>query len=91
MHSTHFVYGYISLGPTQKKTPYFEDFMKLTATYVASISEGVPTHPGTIFKMAARHMVKDHLDCERGNPLLPCGLLFPISSKGSFICTIPQT
>ena len=38
-----------------------------------------------------RHMVKDHSDSERGNPLLPHGLLFPISSKGSFICIIPQT
>ena len=37
------------------------------------------------------HMVKDHLDSELGNPLLPHGLLFPNSSKGSFICTIPQT
>ena len=36
------------------------------------------------------HMVKDHSDSERGNPLPPHGLLFPISSKGSFICTIPQ-
>ena len=36
-----------------------------------------------------RHMVKDHSDSERGNPLPPHGLLFPISSKGSFICTIP--
>ena len=35
------------------------------------------------------HMVKDHSDSERGNPLPPHGLLFPISSKGSFICTIP--
>ena len=25
---------------------------------------------------------------ERGNPLAPHGLLFPINSKGSFICTI---
>ena len=31
-----------------------------------------------------RHMIKDHSDSERGNPL-------PISSKGSFTCTIPQT
>ena len=31
------------------------------------------------------HMVKDHSDSERGNPLPPHGLLFPISSKGSFI------
>ena len=37
-------------------------------------------------------MVKDHSASERRNPLLPlCGLLFPISSKGSFTCTIPQT
>ena len=38
-----------------------------------------------------RHMIKDHSDSEKGNPLPPHGLLFPISSKGSFICTIPQT
>ena len=35
-------------------------------------------------------MVKDHSDSERGNPLPPHGLLFPISSKGSFICIIPD-
>ena len=38
-----------------------------------------------------RHMVKDHSDSEKGNPLPPHRLLFPISSKGSFICTIPHT
>ena len=38
-----------------------------------------------------KHMVKDHWDNERGNPLPPNKLLFPISSKGSFICIIPQT
>ena len=38
-----------------------------------------------------RYMVKDHSDSERGNPLPPHGLLFLINSKGSFICTIPQT
>ena len=37
------------------------------------------------------HMVKDHSDSERGNPLLPYRLLFSISSKVSFICIIPQT
>ena len=35
------------------------------------------------------YMVKDHSYSERGN-LLPHGLLFPISSKDSFICIIPQ-
>ena len=38
-----------------------------------------------------RHMVKDQSDSERGNPLPPHRLLFSINSKGSFICTIPQT
>ena len=38
-----------------------------------------------------RHMVKDHSDSEKGNPLPPHGLLLSINSKGSFICTIPQT
>ena len=38
------------------------------------------------------YMVKNHSDTERGNPLHPQnGLLFPISRKGSFKCTIPQT
>ena len=34
---------------------------------------------------------KDHSNSGRGKPLLPHGLLIPISSKGSFICIIPQT
>ena len=38
-----------------------------------------------------RHMVKDHSDSEKGNPLPPHRLLFPINSKCYFICTIPQT
>ena len=37
------------------------------------------------------HVVEDHSDSERGNPLPKHGLLFLISSKGSFICIIPQT
>ena len=36
-------------------------------------------------------MVKDHSDSEKGNLLPQHVLLFLISSKGSFICTIPQT
>ena len=38
-----------------------------------------------------RHMVKDHSDSEKGNPLQPHRLFLSINSKGSFICTIPQT
>ena len=37
-----------------------------------------------------RNMVKDHSDNERGNLLPKHGLLFQISIKDSFICTIPQ-
>ena len=36
-----------------------------------------------------RHMVKDHSDSDKGNPLPPHRLLLSINSKGSFICTIP--
>ena len=38
-----------------------------------------------------KHRVKDNSDSEKGNPLPPHRLLFTINSKGSFICTIPQT
>ena len=38
-----------------------------------------------IYGYMASHTVKDHSDSERGNPLSPHGLLFPISSKRSFI------
>ena len=36
-------------------------------------------------------MASDLEDSRRENPLPQHGLLFLISSKGSFICTIPQT
>ena len=48
------------------------------------------TH-STHFIYGVSHMVKDHSDSDKGNPLPPHRLLFPINSKGSFICTIPQT
>ena len=38
-----------------------------------------------------RHMVNDHSDSKRGNLLPLHGLLFQISSKCSFICTISHT
>ena len=41
--------------------------------------------------MASDIWVKDHSDSEKGNPLPPHRLLLSINSKGSFICTIPQT
>ena len=44
-----------------------------------------------IYGYGVGHMVKDHSDSERRNLLPPHRLIFPINSKGSFICTIPQT
>ena len=41
--------------------------------------------------MASDIMVKDHFDSEKRNQLQPHKLLLMINSKGSFICTIPQT
>ena len=39
----------------------------------------------------AKHGSMDHSDSEKGNLLPPHRLLLSINSKGSFICTIPQT
>ena len=38
-----------------------------------------------------RLLVNYYSDTEKGNPLPPHGLLYPISRKGSFISIIPQT
>ena len=47
-------------------------------------------HKFTGLYFGIEDMVKDHSDTERGNLLPPLhGLLFLISSKGSFICTHP--
>ena len=44
------------------------------------------THSMHLWLYGVGHMVKDHSEIERGNPLPQLhGLLFPISSKGSFI------
>ena len=44
-----------------------------------------------IYGYMASDMVKDHSDSEKGKLLPPHRLLLLINSKGSFICTIPQT
>ena len=44
-----------------------------------------------ILLYGVRHKLNNHSDRERGNPLPSHRLLFSISSKGSFICIIPQT
>ena len=45
-----------------------------------------------IYSYLASDLVQDQSASKRGNLLLPLhGLLFPISSKGSFMCTMVQT
>ena len=68
----------------------------LPLTFIKVMKEGNVLFNNTLNTFYLRlygvmHMVKDHTDSERENPLPPHGLLFPINSKGSFICTIPQT
>ena len=48
-----------------------------------SFNDALNTFHLTLY--GVRHMVNDHSDSERGNPLPPYGLLFGISSKGYFI------
>ena len=46
----------------------------------------------TFYSYMVSDIVKDQLDTVKGPLLLPLyGLIFMINSKGSFICTIPQT
>ena len=75
-HSTHFIFGYMTDGHLRKKGNVL--FNNTLNTFYSQL-------------YGVTHMVKNHLDRERGNPLPPHRLLFPISSKGSFICIIPQT
>ena len=48
--------------------------------------------PFYLWLYGVEHIVKDHLESKKVNQLPPLhGLLFPISSKGAFICTNQQT
>ena len=83
-HSTHFIYGYMA-----------SDIWLRTILIVRKegrkemflFNDALNTFYLRLY--GVRHMVKDHSDSEKGNPLPLHRLLFPIRSKGSFICTIP--
>ena len=75
-HSTHFIYSYMASDTGEReRNVLFNDTLN---TFYLRL-------------YGVRHMVTDHSDSEKGNPLLPHRLLLSINSKGSFICTIPQT
>ena len=75
-HSTHFIYGYMASNIWLRKegNVLFNDALN---TFYLRL-------------YGVRHMVKDHSDSEKGNPLPPHRLLLSINSKGSFICTIAR-
>ena len=68
---------------------YYRNFLDVVFLVVFLFNNALNTFYLRLYGI--RHMVKDHSDSEKGNPLPPHRLLFPINSKGSFICTIPQT
>ena len=89
-HSTHFIYGYMKEGNVLFNNALNTFYLRLY---------GVSQNGNVLFNDAlntiylrlygVRHKLKDHSDCERGNPLQPLhGLLFPINSKHSFMCII---
>ena len=68
----------------------YKPFMKITGNEMFFLfNDALNTFYLRLY--GVRHMVRDHSDSEKGNPLPPHRLLFTINSKGSFICTIPQT
>ena len=83
-HSTHFIYGYMA-----------SDIWLRTILIVRERERKVLFNDALntfyLRLYGVRHMVKDHSDSEKGNLLPQHRLLLSINSKGSFICTVPQT
>ena len=85
-HSTHFTYGYMTSDIMAND---HSDSQRGRKEGNVLFNDALNTFYLRLYCVI--HMVKDNSEMERGNPLPPHGLLFPISSKGSFICIIPQT
>ena len=92
-------YEYRVLSPTRSSRKTMETYVVNTLVclngYIHARERNVLFHDAlnTFYPRlyGVMHMVKDHSDSEKGNPLPPHRLLLSINSKGSFICTIPQT
>ena len=92
-HSTHFIYGYME--GRREGNVLFNDalntcYLRLYGRKDGNVLFNDALNTFYLRLYGVRHLVKDYSDSERGNPLPPHGLLFPINSKGSFICTIPH-
>ena len=89
MHSPYFGQCYLSILASE----IFLLFLQRTCQKIEWMNEGNVLFNDTLntfylWLYGVRHMVKDHSYSKKGNLLPPHGLLFPISSKGSFICII---
>ena len=82
-HSTHFINGYMA------SDIWSRTILRVRKEGNVLFNDALNTFYLRLYGI--RHMVNDHSDSEKGIPLSPHRLLFPINSKGSFICTIPQT
>ena len=85
-HSTHFIYGYMVSDIWQRTIQIAREEGRKEQHVLFNDALNI----FYLRLYGVRHMVKDHSDSERGNPLPPHGLLFRLNSKASFICTIPQ-
>ena len=85
-HSTHFIYGYMVSDIWLRTILIVRKEGRKELFYLMTHS----TH-FYLRLYGVTHMVKDHSDSEKQNLLPPHRLLLSINSKGSFICTIPQT
>ena len=78
-HSTHFIYGYMGSGIWLRTTQIVRGRKEGDVLF----NDALNTFYLRLY--GVRHMVKDHSDSERGNPLPTHGLLFTINSKGSLL------
>ena len=93
-HSAHFIYGYMAsrhIVKDHSDSGRGSKGMFCLTTHSTHFIYGYMKEGNVLFNDALntvylrlygfRYMVKDHSDSERGNPLPPHGLLFPIISR----------
>ena len=81
-HSTHFIYGYMASDIWLRTILIMRNERERNVLF----NDALNTFYLRLY--GVRHMVNDHSDSEKGNPLPPHKVLLSINSKGYFICTI---
>ena len=88
-HSTHFIYGYLVLDIWRRTFQIAREETRCRHMgYFSRLASRVLLYAfndklNTLFLRlyCVRHMVKDHSDSEKGNPLPPHGLLFRLTAR----------